>query len=192
MPPGRRARSLSINRLCVRESKINGRSTDHGAALPVPVMTTRQSPSSYRYAPSPATRGPRSERESSAFQDIENARQGIGVDIRVNLHAATAAELDLDRSSGPPAHAWRRRNSRNRRWRLDNCHRNKRNGRRSRDTCFAPPRENDTRRDIVAPRDLRHRCTGNQRLFQNPGLVVVRPASSTFDTKHIRSHRDSP
>ena len=44
-----------------------------------------------------------------------------------------------------------------------------------------PPREHQTRRNAVSPRDLRHHRAGRQRLFDDPHLIVARPAAATLN-----------
>src|SRR5206468_3461243 len=44
-----------------------------------------------------------------------------------------------------------------------------------------PPREHQTRRNAVPPRDLRHNRAGRQRLFDDPHLIVARPATTTLN-----------
>src|SRR4029077_8686604 len=44
-----------------------------------------------------------------------------------------------------------------------------------------PPREHQTPRNAVPPRDLRHHRAGRQRLLDDPHLVVARPATATLN-----------
>src|SRR6202040_439821 len=53
-----------------------------------------------------------------------------------------------------------------------------------------PPREHQTRRNAVPPRDLRHHRAGRQRLLDDPHLVVARPATATLNpTQNLYPHQ---
>ena len=43
------------------------------------------------------------------------------------------------------------------------------------------PRKHQTRRNAVPPRDLRHNRAGRQRPFDDPHLIVARPATTTLN-----------
>src|ERR1700689_1692053 len=96
--------------------------------------------------------------------------------VLVNADTLAATEVDLDQAPAPPG--------RNRRWGFNRCdafggnrgqlNRDKPRSRRSdtRQASPPPPREHQTRRNAVPPRDLRHNRAGRQRLFDDPHLIV--------------------
>ncbi len=99
--------------------------------------------------------------------------------------ALAVTELDLDQTASLPG--------RHRRWGFNRSHafgrsrrdpnRDKARSRRSdsRQAGPPPPREHQTRRNAVPPRDLRHHRAGRQRLLDDPHLIVARPATATHN-----------
>src|SRR6202022_899768 len=122
---------------------------------------------------------------SSSAQNIENPPQRLSVDILVNADALAVSELDLDQTAALPG--------RHRRWGFNrsdafgrsrgDLNRDKARSRRSdsRQASSPPPREHQTRRNAVPPRDLRPPRAGRQRLLDDPHLIVARPATATLN-----------
>src|SRR5206468_6129427 len=121
----------------------------------------------------------------SPAQNIKDPPQRVSIDVLVNADTLAATEFDLDQAPAPPG--------RNHRWGFNRwnafgrtrgeLNRDKLRSRRN-DTRQArppPPREHQTRRNAVPPRDLRHNRAGRQRLFDDPHLIVARPATTTLN-----------
>src|SRR5258705_8953871 len=111
--------------------------------------------------------------------------QRLSVNILVNADALAVTELDLDQAASLPG--------RHRRWGFNrseafgrsrgDLNRDKARSRRSdsRQPSPPPPREHQTRRNAVPPRDLRHHRAGRQRLLDDSHLIVARPATATLN-----------
>src|ERR1700722_10549528 len=124
-------------------------------------------------------------RDHRRAQNIEDPPQRLSVDILVNADALAITELDLDQAAALPG--------RHRRWGFNrsdafgrsrgDLNRDKPRSRRSgsRQASPPPPREHQTRRNAVPPRDLGHHRARRQRLLDDPHLVVARPATTTLN-----------
>src|SRR5215211_4691115 len=111
--------------------------------------------------------------------------QRLSINILVNADALAVTELDLDQAASLPG--------RHRRWGFNrseafggsrgDLNRGQARSRRSdnREASPPPPREHQTRRNAVPPRDFRHHRAAHQRLPDDPHLIVARPATATLN-----------
>src|ERR1700692_550050 len=124
--------------------------------------------------------------DAARYRDHRRLRTSrtLSVNILVNADALAVTELDLDQAASLPG--------RHRRWgfnRSDAFDRRRRELNRdearpprsdSRQAGPPPPREHQTRRNAVPPRDLRHHRAGRQRLLDDTHLIVERQATATL------------
>src|SRR6266446_3805718 len=96
-----------------------------------------------------------------------------GVDILVNADALAVTELDLDQAASLRRWGFNRSEALDRS--RGDLNRDKARSCRSdsRQAGTPPPREHQTRRNAVPPRDLRHHRAGRQRLLDDPHLAVA-------------------
>src|ERR1700722_18742590 len=112
-------------------------------------------------------------------------RQRVVVDILIDADTLAVTELDLDHAASLPGRHCRGGLNRSGAFGRDRRELNRKKPRsrrsRGRQTGSSPPREHQTCRNTVPPRDLRHHRAGRKRFLDDPHLVVARPATTTLN-----------
>ena len=193
---GHRATGSSPDRLCDPGKCKDRRSAGRASTAPGPEAPDPACRGACRCGPPRSTPALRSASGSSFAQNAQNPTKRIDVDLVVDAHAASGAELDFDDPGprSPSAHRrtrWPRRLRR--RWRRRRLDLNRKQNRTvhrgwSRRARQPSPCEEQALRHPVPSSDLAHHGSGHQCLFDNPRLLVLAPAPSALDTENLPIH----
>jgi hypothetical protein len=145
--------------------------------------------------PPRSTPAPHSASGSSFAQNTQNPPKRIGVHLAVDPHASPGAKLDFDhpgfRSSAARccARLSCRLGPRGRRRSDLNRQQNRTvSPARFRSSRLPSPCEEQALRNAVSPCDLAHYGPRDQRLFNDPSLLVLAPTPSALDPENLPIH----